>query len=171
MPQPKPLVRGVREDPFRNFKYKVKIPGITTRTGFSRVSGLKENTEPVDYREGTDPARPRKLIGQTSYDNVILETGLTKDFGLVRWRRLITDVTAGKGRNATREGQARSASDIRKTVSVTLVEYHGTPTWRWDVVDAWPISLEISEFSGDGNDVVLETLELVHEGIRTYPPT
>lgn len=165
--------RGIKVDPIRNFKFEVNFPsatGGTSRAGFSRVSGLKETTEPVDYREGTEPGRPRKLFGQVSFDNIILERGLTTDTEMISWRRLITDVVNNQGA-FTPEGQAVVGNDfLRRNVDILLGDFHGEASvgaaWAWQAVESWPTSLEIGEFAGDGNDVILETVELVHEGLE-----
>ena len=162
--------RGINKDPIRNFKFKVEfasVIGTTARAGFSRVSGLKETTEPVDYREGTDPARPRKLIGQTSYDNITCERGITTDVELANWRRLVKDPTAGA--NLGPESKGGQLSDfVRRDIDISLGDYYeeaGEPAWIWTAIAAWPTSYEPGEFAGDGNDVVIETVEFAHEGL------
>ena len=172
--------RGINVDPIRNFKFRVNFPSAfngTAWAGFSRVSGLKETTEAVDYREGTDSGRPRKLFGQTSFDNVTLERGITNDQELINWRRLITNVR-DKGQSIdgfSGEGNAVGEEPLlRRNVEVQLGDFHAEGgaegAWSWNLLDAWPTSLEVGEFSGDGNDVVLETVELVHEGIQVRAP-
>lgn len=161
--------RGVREDPFRNFKFRVTIGrDFSSQTGFSRVSGLKEQTEVVEYREGTDAATPRKLFGQTTFDNVTFERGITNDRTLLDWRRMISDIGSGAGRGGTAEGNGQD--DVRRSITVELIEYHARPSWTWELLQCWPVSLEIGEFAGDGNDVVIETMEIAHEGMVVGTP-
>jgi phage tail-like protein len=168
--------RGINTDPIRNFKFRVNFQ--TSSAGFSRVSGLKETTEPVDYREGNEPGRPRKLFGQTTYDNVVLERGLTETTDLIIWRRQIVDVfERGQKDGFVSEGQATAsiqADQLRRMVEIQLGDFHAeggsAGAWSWSLIDAWPTSLEIGEFSGDGNEVVLETVELVHEGLKVKAP-
>ena len=163
--------RGLAEDPIRNFKYQVRIGNnARSRSGFSRVAGLKETSEVVEYREGTDPARMRKLFGQVSYDNVTLEQGLTNDPTLWTWRRQIVDAAAGRGRDGGNEGNQNLGTEVRRDVTISLNEYHGRITWEWKLDNAWPTSLEMGEFAGDGNDVVVQTVELAHEGLVVRPP-
>jgi phage tail-like protein len=187
--------RGVKADPVRNFKFSVSFdmapPGSgKSRAGFSSVSGLKESTEVVEYREGTEPSRMRKLFGQTSFDDVTLVRGLTTDREFISWRRAIVDVTihsnVGGFAGAAPpfgEGTSQAASlnnftgigdFLRRDVEIRLWDYHNEGgddgLWAWTLNDAWPNSLEIGEFSGDGNDVVLETVVLSHEGLEVRTP-
>lgn len=168
--------RGIDKDPIRNFKFAVKFAGITgeARSGFSRVSGLKDNTEVVEYREGTDRGSPRKLMGQTTYDNVVCERGITLNTELRDWRKLITNYD--KGRDLAAEGDVEgpgggaSGGLLRREVDIELGDYHNEnngAAWVWTANAAWPISLEIGEFTGDGNDVVVETVEFAHEGLTS----
>jgi phage tail-like protein len=170
--------RGIDKDPIRNFKFSVQFPaasGGTARSGFSRVSGLKTQTEVVEYREGTDRGSPRKLMGQTTYDNVVCERGLTTNTELRDWHRLISDYNMGKDLGAESivqgAGGGTAGDLLRREVSVLLGDYHaetgGEGAWTWTANAAWPASLEISEFGGDGNDVVIETVEFAHEGLTS----
>jgi phage tail-like protein len=165
-------IRGEKLDPLRNFKFKVTASTRDIEAGFSRASGLKEQTEVVEYREGTDPARMRKLPGQASYDNVVLERGLTTSTTLLTWRQQVKTATAGAGQDLSAEGIAGPSGqgDIYDEIQIYLGDYHGRQQWQWDLVMAWPASLETGEFTGDGNDVVLETVEFAHEGIRYTSP-
>ncbi|MEW6173978.1 MAG: phage tail protein, partial [Bacillota bacterium] len=36
---------------------------------------------------------------------------------------------------------------------------------RWEVSQAWPTKYDPPDFNAKGNDVAVETLEIVHEGV------
>ena len=57
------------------------------------------------------------------------------------------------------------ASSARKNLSLILVDETGADKARWDIVEAWPTKYDPSDFSAKANDVMIETLELVHEGV------
>ena len=65
-----------RNDPLRNFRFRLEIDSIT-QAGFSEVAIGETTTEPIDYREGTDPTHVRKLSGLTKYGNITLKWGVT----------------------------------------------------------------------------------------------
>lgn len=138
-----------RNDPYRNFRFRVELDGITT-AAFSEATIPDSTTDPVDYREGTDPTYQRKLSGLTKYGNVTLKKGITDSLELYDWRKRI---------------EASGAVQNRMNISLILVDEEGNDKSRWDIVEAWPTKYDPSDFSAKGNEVLIETLEIVHEGI------
>lgn len=138
-----------RNDPYRNFKFRVEIDGIQ-QGGFADATIPDTSTQSVDYREGIDPTHNRKLSGQTTYGNVSLKSGLTDSTELYDWRQQVIDT---------------GALNARKSISLILVDEAGEEKTRWDVLEAWPTKLDASDFSAKGNDVIIETLDLVCEQV------
>lgn len=73
-----------RVDPYQNFKFRLNWDGRYV-AGISEVSGLKPKTEVVEHRAGGDPSTSRKSPGQTEYDAIILERGVTDDPDFAAW--------------------------------------------------------------------------------------
>jgi phage tail-like protein len=139
-----------RSDPFAAFKFRVEIAGIQ-RAGFQEVSGLDAGQETIDYREGSDKTMTaRKLAGLTKFSNIVLKRGITLDMDLWEWRKLVLD---GKIAEARRNG------------AIILMDDEGHDAVRWDFRDAWPVKWTGPSLNASGNDVAIETLELVHEGL------
>jgi hypothetical protein len=61
-----------RYDPYKNYRFKVKI-GNDYVMACNKVSALKRTTKAVDFRAGGDPSVVRKSRGQTSYEAITLE--------------------------------------------------------------------------------------------------
>jgi phage tail-like protein len=139
-----------RIDPFAAFKFRVEIAGIQ-RAGFHEVSGLDAGQETIDYREGSDKTMTaRKLAGLMKFSNIVLKRGITQDMDLWKWRKLVMD---GKIAEARRNG------------AIILIDGEGNDAARWEFRDAWPVKLSGPSLNATGNDVAIETLELVHEGL------
>lgn len=138
-----------RIDPYRNFRFRVELDGIET-AAFSDATVPDSSTDAVDYREGTDPTHQRKLSGLTKFGNVTLKKGITDNLDLYDWRKTV---------------EQTGAVTARKNVSLILVDEEGNDKSRWDIVHAWPTKYDPSDFSAKGNEVLIETLEIVHEGI------
>ena len=139
-----------RQDPLRNFRFRLEIDGIQA-AGFSEVAIGPTTTEAIDYREGTDPPQVRKLSGLTKYGTVTLKRGVTTSLDLFRWHQEIAS-----GQLATN----------RKKVVIVVQDEAGSDVARYVVSDAWPIKYDPGDLNAKGNEVFIETLELVNEGVE-----
>jgi phage tail-like protein len=142
-----------RNDPLRNFRYRLEIDSIT-QAGFSEVMIAETTIDAVDYREGTDPPHVRKLSGLTKYGNITLKWGLTVGgaaLDLFKWH---ADVSAGH------------VLDKRKKVVIVVLDEAGNEGARYVVAEAWPVKYDPSDLNAKGNEVMIELLELVNEGIE-----
>jgi phage tail-like protein len=139
---------GQRTDPFRAFNFRVEFDGLTVGS-FSEVSGLTSEGDAVDYREGTDiPLRLRKLPGMRKDMNVVLKRGYTENDELWAWYRNI----------------ANGVSD-RRNGTIILLDEARQEVLRWDVTNAWINKIEGPTLNAAGNEVAIESVELVHEGL------
>jgi phage tail-like protein len=139
-----------RKDPFRGYRFLVEIDGIV-QAGFSEVTIPDSTTEAVDYREGKDQFT-RKLLGQTKHGNVSLKWGITDSMELYdNWYKLV---------------QQGKISSARRNMAIILLNDEGAPSARWEFENAWPIKYKAPDLSAKGNDVAIETLEVVHEGMK-----
>jgi phage tail-like protein len=141
------MATGERKDPYRSYNFLVEIDGIT-RAGFRECSGLDSTQDPIDYREGTDPLTTRKLPGLVKYSNISLKSGMTDDAELWEWRK------------KTMEGKIE-----RKNASIVLLDDTGAEKVRWNFINGWPTKWTGPTFNATGNEVAIETLEIVHEGV------
>lgn len=136
-----------RTDPYRVYKYKVEIDGIT-RGGFREASGLDSSQDPIEYREGTDSLHAKKLPGLNKSSNISLKWGITDDAQLWEWRKKSID------------GKVE-----RKNGSIVLYNDAGEEKIRWNFSEGWPTKWTGPSFNATGNEVAIETLEIAHEGL------
>jgi len=151
-------------DPLTGFRFRVIIDRVG-KFGFSTISGLREETEVAEYREGTFPSTPIKIPGITTYDNVTFERGVGADDALNVWRR---QIFAAAARFGSSDGLADSS--FRKNIKIQLYSKgdnvtSGIPSVEWQLLNAWPVALELSDFDASSSDVLIETLEVAHEGL------
>ena len=139
-----------RQDPYRNFRFRIEIDGIQA-AGFSEVSIDPTTTDVVEYREGTDATHVRKLSGLTKHGNVTLKRGVTGSLELFNWHKQIVS------------GQLAAN---RKKVVIVVQDESGADQARYVVSEAWPIKYDPGDLNAKGNDVFIETLELVNEGVE-----
>ena len=139
-----------RDDPFRNFKFRVEIDGVA-EAAFSEVAIGDTSTEAIDYREGTEPNHVRKLPGMTKYGNITLKRGVTDSQVIYQWHKDIVDGKIGEN---------------RKSIAIVVIDEAGKDKARFVVSECWPTKYDPSDLNGKGNEVFIELLELVNEGIE-----
>ena len=142
------MATGDRRDPFRSFNFAVEIDGLA-RAGFRECSGLDASQDPIEYREGTEGLTTRKLPGLNKYSNITLKWGMTDDHELWDWRK-----------------KAMTGKVERKNGSIVLLDDTGAEKMRWNFREAWPTKWTGPSFNATGNEVAIETLEIVHEGLE-----
>ena len=54
----------------------------------------------------------------------------------------------------------------RKKVVIVVQDESGADQARYVVSEAWPIKYDAGDLNAKGNDVFIETLELVNEGVE-----
>ena len=133
--------------PFPAYFIEVEIGGITTH--FRSVSGLKIETEVVEYQEGGSNGPIRKLPGVTRYGNIRLSRALTADRSLYKW------FVAQKQNAARVDGL------------IALVDRQGTRVASWTFTNGFPVKWELSELDAAKSEVVIETIEIAHEGLTS----
>ena len=140
---------NARIDPFPRYNFLVEIEGIK-RAGFMKVSGLEEETEVREYREGGDNTTVRKLAGLNSFAPVVLEMGSTFDTELWDWRQKI---------------KKNGAQGNRKPISIVQQDESRKEVKRWNVFDAWPSKFTAPEFDASSSENAVESVEIQHEGL------
>ena len=141
---------GKRVDPYKNFRFLVEIDGIV-QAGFSEVTIPDSTQEPIEYREGNMPPTAMKQPGLIKYGNVSLKWGITDSLDLYNWRKQVED---GK------------TKDARKNMAIILLDEEGNPVSRWEFSEAWPSKYDAPDLNATGNEIAIENLEIVHEGMK-----
>lgn len=136
-------------DPYRNFRYEVKISSLGDM-GFSEVTGLEAEMETEEYQEGGLNTHVHKLPVRFSYPNLVLKRGLTDSLELWEWVQ-----------------EAVNGNIQRRNVIVFLHDSIGqvTPPWKWEFREAYPVKWTGPGLQADQAAVSIETLELAHRGM------
>src|SRR5260221_12949541 len=121
-----------RNDPLRNFRYRLEIDSIT-QAGFSEVAIADTTIDAVEYREGTDPPHVRKLSGLTKYGNITLKWGLTVGAGALDLFKWHADVSAGEGKEKSKKGvivgEDESGAEAARRVLTGALAPRQHPWW------------------------------------------
>lgn len=136
------------EYPLVKFHFQVDWGG--TKIGFTEVSGLDVETEVVEYREGASKEYSKiKMPGMQKFSNITLKRGTFKsDNEYFKWWNTVKLNTIE-----------------RRDVTISLLNEEHSPVVVWKVKNAWPTKIQSTDLKADGNEVAIESLELVHEGL------
>jgi len=129
------------------FHFSVEFTGVSKgEFQFQSVSGLTVTLETEDIAEGGENRFKHKLPVRSDYSNLVLKRGLVAKSDLINWCR-----------------SAIEDFDIEPVnVVVKLLNGDHEPLMTWNVVHAWPVKWEVSDFDAEENKVVIESIELVY---------
>lgn len=136
------------EYPIPKFHFQVEWGG--SKIGFTEVSGLDITSEVIEYRDGASPEYSKvKMPGQRKFSNITLKRGtFAGDNQFYDWF------------NTVNLNQIE-----RRDLTISLLNENHEPVVVWKVKNAWPTKITPTDLKADGNEVALESLELVHEGL------
>ncbi|MEI6417689.1 MAG: phage tail protein [Sphingomonadales bacterium] len=155
-----------RYDPYRNYKFRVKWDGRYV-AGISKVSPLTRTTEVITHRSGDDPSTPRRMPGQSEYQAITLQRGVTHDLAFEQWANKVWDYhnftlddqQGGSG------NQDVSLKDFRKDIILEIYNEAGQKVLAYNIYRCWPSEFTaLPELDANGNVVAIESLKLENEG-------
>ncbi|GAX60153.1 phage tail protein [Candidatus Scalindua japonica] len=150
-------VNTERFDPYKNFKFRVKWDGKYV-AGVSKVGALKRTVEAVEHREGGDPSSVRKSPGQTKFEAITLERGVTHDTEFEKWANKVWNYGSGLGLEV-------SLKDFRKNVIIDVYNEAGQLAISYKVYRCWVSEFQaMPELDASANAVAIQTLTLQNEG-------
>jgi phage tail-like protein len=91
----------------------------------------------------------RKLQGLRKQTNITLKRGITDNKELWAWYRNISN-----GQEDRRDG------------TIVLMNEAHEDVGRWSFRSAWPNKITGPSFNATGNEVLMESVELCHEGLE-----
>ncbi|HMH20132.1 MAG TPA: phage tail protein [Puia sp.] len=155
MAVPQFVVNAYRYDPYKNFKFRIKWDGKYV-AGVSKISALKQTTEPVTHREGGDPSTNRVTPGVWKFDAITLERGVTHDPEFENWAKKVWNV----------EGDSViSLKDFRKDLIIELLNEQGVVAKAYKVYRCWVSDYQaLPELDANGHAVAIEHMVLQNEG-------
>ncbi len=146
-----------RFDPYKNFKFRVKWDGRYV-AGVNKMSPLKRMTEVIDHRSGGQNNTVYRSPGQTKYEAVTLEQGVTHDVMFEQWANKVWNHGATAGAEV-------SLKDFRKNIILELLNEAGQTVMTYRLYRCWVSEYQaMPELDASGNAVAIRTLKLETEG-------
>lgn len=124
--------------------------GSTTNIPFQEVSGLDIEAQPITYRHGNSPVFSEiNMPGIVKNSNVTMKKGVfANDNSFWDWYNKIKMNTIE-----------------RQNVVIKLLDEGGNPTMTWTLNNAWPTKISSTDLKSDANEVAVESIEIMHEGL------
>jgi phage tail-like protein len=154
---------GTSTDPTKNYPlpkfhfqvtWQVDNGGPQGTMAFTEVSGLDFETEVIEFRTGNSwKYNKTKQPGMTKYGNITLKKGTFK--GDTDFYDYWKDTYYFQG----------VTKAIRTTVQIDLLDETHSPVFSWILQNAWPTKITSTDLKADANEVAIESMELVHEGL------
>jgi phage tail-like protein len=134
--------------PLPVFHFRVEWGG--TRIGFSEVTGLTQEVQAIEYRDGSFPEYSSiKMPCLRKYSNITLKRGVIKsDNDFFKWLNTVNLNTVE-----------------RRDVTISLLNEEHDPVMVWKVHNAFPVKVEGPQLKASGNEVAIESIEIAHEGL------
>ncbi|OKS86519.1 phage tail protein [Mucilaginibacter polytrichastri] len=128
------------------FYFKVNVIGITGQNegSFQEVSGLNVKIGVDEVVEGGENRYVHRMPTRPKYENLVLKRGMLLGSPLITW--------------ATHN--IEEFSFYPKTIVVNLMDEQSRPIATWKFINAYPVSIKISDLKAQDNAIVVETLEL-----------
>ena len=135
--------------PLPKFHFSVDI-GDKKDLSFQEVSGLDTETQPIDYRHGNSKDFSTiKMPGLAQFTNVTLKKGIfVNDNAFWDWY-----------------DQIEMNTIKRVPITIKLLDQEGNNTMVWKLKNAWPTKIQGTDLKSDANEVAVESIEIVHEGL------
>jgi phage tail-like protein len=157
--------RASRFDPYRTFKFRVRV-GNQTILGVTKVTSLSRALSANELKEAGDQLAPRLQPGRVSYEDVTLEWGLSLDTEFEAWAN-----------SAVRyRSDPSSVRNFKRTVLIDVYDLAAAvsgasrPTFSYKLHRCWVsnyIALPVLDAATSG--IGIQSLTLKHEGWERLP--
>lgn len=134
--------------PMPKFHFLVKWGDV--QMSFQEVTGLEVKADEIKYRSGDSSIYSVvKMPGIVTYNNVTMKKGIFK----------------GDNKFWDWFSQIKMNTIKRIDVTISLLDETDNPTMTWTLKNAWPTKISSDGMKSDDNNVAIETIEIVHEGL------
>ena len=135
--------------PLPVFHFTVEWGG--QRVGFSEVTGLTQENQAIEYRDGSFPEYSSiKMPGLRKFSNVVLKRGIVKsDNDFSNWILTVKLNTVE-----------------RRDLVISLLNEQHLPVMVWKIHHAFPVKVEGPGLKASGNEIAIESIEVAHEGLE-----
>ena len=164
---------------FVPFRFKVSLYNSDSNQllcsgEFSEVSGFELTMEPKTIAEGGRNWGEHQRSGPTKFAPIILKRGVTSVNDLWAW----FDATTRQsfygyrlhGEILVKGNPVATPHDIKGTGTNPTLTFKDTPVMVWKLTGVLPTKFKGPDLNATANQVAIEELHLVHEGLELQRP-
>src|SRR3974377_884061 len=119
--------------------------------------------EVIEHREGGDPSTSRKSPGETKYEAITLERGVTNDTEFEDWANKVWNIGAGPGSEV-------SLKDFRKDITIEFFNEAGQLVLSYKIYSCCVSEYQaLPDLDADANAVAFEHVKQENEGWERDP--
>ena len=152
---------GTRKEAFPAFHFEVDIGGQVYP--FKSCSGLKSMTKPFEVEEGGMNSFVHKLVGQTTFDPLVLRQGFC-DAASPLYRLYLNFTASTMPDTGYDDGMQCTITKKRFDGFIRQIGPNGTSA-KWVFKKAWITKWEGPDLDASPNEVSIESIEIVHSGL------
>ncbi len=120
--------------------------------GITEVSGLHS------AESSESKTKKGKIPGLQKFPSITLKKGISHDPDFLKWANSAT--TAGSSNAEPKQ------NDFRKDIRIELNDEHGNFVSSYLLTRGWISKISAPDLNAKGNEVVIDTIELEHEGVE-----
>jgi phage tail-like protein len=146
-------------DPYLAYNFRIKWDGNYV-AAVTTVSGLSRKTQVVSFHAGGQPQSAFKIPGQTDYEPVRLERGITTDTAFEDWAKVVWSQP-----NTDELGNDSAMDTFRKNMQIELYDQTGRLVLRYNLYSCWASEyIALPDLDSEANVVPLASMTIEHEG-------
>lgn len=141
------------QDTVGTYYFTLKLGGAEVAGFFKEVSGLSSEHTVVEHTsaDANGKSLVQKFPGQLKWSNITLKRGVDTKDELWKWRQ---QVIKGDVEGSRKDGQ------------IDLVNWAGETVMTFKFVRAWPCKYSAPGINAGGNEILIEEIEIAHEGFE-----
>ena len=141
------------EDLSGTYYFTLNLGGAEAAGYFKECTGLTSEHQVVEHTaaDANGKSLVQKFPGQVKWSNITLKRGIDTKNELWQWRK---DIVDGKINTSRKDG------------TISVVDWEGNAVMTFKFIRAWPCRYSAPGLHSGGNEILVEELELAHEGFE-----
>lgn len=152
--------RASSYDPYRTFKFRVRFDDKAV-AAVTKVSALTRHVASTELKEGGDMTGPRQNPGPVTFEEIVLERGLSLDHTFEDWANKVAQIHADP-----------TTRSFKRTVYIDVYDLTGNPADRasrpvvsYKLNRCWVSKYTaLPELEAGSGGVGIQSVTLRHEG-------